>query len=388
MGSVFKTIDIRLMHPEFRGHFPALRDKSYFNYGGQGTLSQLALDAIVQAYEQIQQMGPFSLAANHWVMEQADLTRQALAVELGVDGRSLSLTEDVTVGCNIFLWGLPWQTGDHLLISDAEHPGVVAAVQELMRRHQVEVSVFSTGADVLARIERQLQPNTRLVVMSHILWNTGQILPLAEINRLCHRQNTLVLVDAAQSVGQIPLALEEWDVDGYAFTGHKWLCGPEGLGGLYVNPRIREQVQPTFVGWRGIQPKLGRPWQPDGRRYEVATSAFPLMAGLRAALDLQRTWGDGRSRYQRILHLSQSLSDRLQKFSQIKLISNPQPATGLVCFQVDSAYSHAEIVQKLEEQRIFTRTLANPDCIRACLHYFSSESEIEQLVTALKVLIS
>ena len=379
----FTSLDIS---PEYREQFPALSNKSYFNYGGQGTLPTVALEAIAQSYNYIQTAGPFSLGVNNWVNQEANLTREAIAQELEVTAQTITLTEDVTVGCNIALWGLPWQAGDHILLSDCEHPGIIAAVGEICRRFGVKASTFpvlghQSDQEVLEAIAQYLQPQTRLVVISHVLWNTGQILPLKEINQLCHEQNCLVLVDAAQSVGQIPLNLTDLDVDFYAFTGHKWFCGPEGLGGLYVSPRVREDLHPTFIGWRGITPQ--KTWLPDGRRYEVATSAFPLYAGLRAAIAIHNQVGTRSDRYQRILQLSQYLHHRLATLPQIQVISPNPPVTGLVCFQVvnsESVKSHGAIVASLESQGIFTRTLAHPDCIRACVHYFTLESEIDRLI--------
>ena len=312
------------------------------------------------------------------------------------------------MGCNIALWGLPWQAGNHILLSDCEHPGIIAAVGEICRRFGVTTSTFpslghQSAEEVLEAIGQHLQPQTRLVVLSHILWNTGQILPLKEINQLCHQKNCLVLVDAAQSVGQLPLNLSDLEVDFYAFTGHKWFCGPEGLGGLYVSPRVREYLHPTFIGWRGITsaplsdrasaplsdrtPKIT--WLPDGRRYEVATSAFPLYAGLRAAIAIHPQAGTTDDRYQRILYLSQYLLDRLTTLPKIQVTSPNPPVTGLVCFQVinpDSnspSKSHGAIVSALEDRGVFTRTLAYPICIRACIHYFTLEAELDRLVDGL-----
>jgi L-cysteine/cystine lyase len=76
-------------------------------------------------------------------------------------------------------------------------------------------------------------------------------------------------------------------IDFYAFTGHKWWCGPAGLGGLYVRPEAMEYLAPTFIGWRSITTDAAAHptgWKPNGQRFEVATSNYPLLAGLRAAI--------------------------------------------------------------------------------------------------------
>ncbi len=379
-----------------RQHFSALGNKTYFNYGGQGPLPQSAQQAIQQAYEYVQQEGPFSGQVNQWVVQQLNQTRQAIALELGALPEAITLTEDVSVGCNIALWGIDWQVGDHLLLSDCEHPGIVATAQQISRRFGIEISTCPLMAtlnqgDPAGVVAQSLRPKTRLVVLSHILWNTGQVLPLAKIMAVCRSHSTrnrpvAVLVDAAQSVGVLPLNLSELDVDFYAFTGHKWWCGPEGIGGLYVRPESLEHLQPTFIGWRGItMDKLGQPvdWQPDARRFEIATSAFPLSAGLRAAIALHQQWGTAQERYQRIVELSQKLWQQLAELSAVKCLRVTPPEAGLVSFQVE-VQTHQQLVQFLESQRIMTRMILNPNCVRACVHYLTLESEVNQLVNAIR----
>jgi L-cysteine/cystine lyase len=378
---------------QFRQQFPALASKAYFNYGGQGPMANPVLAALQQAHQTMQETGPFSGQTNRWVNQECQQTRAALAELLGVPSSTISLTEDVTVGCNIALWGLDWRAGDHLLLSDCEHPGVIAAAAEISHRFGVEVSTCGlletlNQGDPVAAIAAQLRPTTRLVAISHLLWNTGQVLPLAEIMQLCHSnsaQPVRVLVDAAQSVGMLPLDLDALDVDFYAFTGHKWLCGPAGVGGLYVSAAARESLRPTFIGWRGVTKNpIGYPtgWQPDGSRYEVATSDYALYPALRAALALHQSWGAAEQRYQQILQLSATLWQQLNQIPSVHCLRQTPPESGLVAFQIGDRQpnTHEQLVQQLEQRGILVRTILDPTCIRACVHYFTSEAEIQQLV--------
>ncbi len=351
-----------------------------------------ALAAIQQAHQHIQQAGPFSGEVNHWVTQICQKLRHALATELSVATSTLTLTEDVSVGCNIAMWGLDWQAGDHLLLTDCEHPGIVAAAAEIGRRFGVEISTCPLMAtlnagDPVAVIAAHLRPTTRLVVLSHILWNTGQVLPLAEIMQVCHSQPTpvLVLVDAAQSVGMLPLDLDAMDVDFYAFTGHKWLCGPAGVGGLYVSETARQRLNPTFIGWRSVTKNAsGHPtgWQLDGSRYEVATSDYALYPALAAALATHQQWGSSSERYQQILTLSQQLWQQLNQLPFVTCLRMAPPQSGLVSFQVgdQTATVHEQLVKALEQQGFLLRTILDPTCVRACVHYFTSETELNQLV--------
>ena len=417
-----------------RQQFPALANKAYFNYGGQGPLPEPALDAIYQAYKRVQLGGPFSGEVGAWVVQEAMLTRRALASELTVPPETIALTEDVTVGCNIALWGIDWKAGDHLLLSDCEHHGIVASVMELQRRFNIEVSVCPLAAtlnqgDPVAVIADSLRPNTRLLVISHILWNTGQVLPLAEIVKVCHEppltppcqgggqedffrvqgdgkedlsliqeggqeelpaknHQVRVLVDAAQSVGVLPLNLIESGVDFYAFTGHKWWCGPEGLGGLYVSAEALADLHPVFIGWRGIVTDANAKvlgWKSGSQRYEIATSAYPLYAGLRSAIALQHEWGTIEERYAEICRLSKYLWQRLSELPDVECLRTSAPEAGLVSFRLINGMPHKKLVDLLEKQGIMVRTILNPDCVRACVHYFTTEAEIDKLVGAIAI---
>jgi len=389
-----------------RKQFPALANKNYFNYGGQGPMPQAAIDALNKSQEYIQLHGPFSTQVNNWITQEIEQTRQAIASELNAPPETITITEDVTVGCNIAMWGIDWQAGDHLLLSDGEHPGVIATAQEIGRRFGIEISTCPLVATLNAGnpvdvIAQHLRSNTRLVVLSHILWNTGQVLPLAEIVQLCRQHQgsrpVQILVDAAQSVGLLPLNLTELGADFYAFTGHKWWCGPAGVGGLYVRPEALAgtdscpPLQPTFIGWRSVViDQTGKPrgWQPDGRRYEVATSAFSQYAGLRAAIATHQQWGTPEERYQQICQLSHYLWQRLNQLSDIVCLRTAPPQAGLVSFQLKNCQggssNHRQLVQFLETQGLMTRTLVDPDCVRACVHYFTLPSEIDQLVEGIE----
>lgn len=371
-----------------RQQFPALANKTYFNYGGQGPIPRSAIDAINNAQEYIQINGPFSSQVNGWVTKEVEQTRSAIASELNTSADTITLTEDVTVGCNIALWGIDWQQGDRILLTDCEHPGVIATAREIGRRFGVELDtcpIMATlnAGDPAQVIEQYLKPRTRLVVLSHLLWNTGQVLPLDKIVKVCKDANVRILADAAQSVGCLPLNLAQLGVDFYAFTGHKWWCGPAGVGGLYVHPEARESLQPTFIGWRGITvDNRGNPtgWQPDGRRYEVATSAYPQYAGLRAAIATHQKWGTAEERYQQICQLSKHLWEKLAQIPQIKCLRTSPPEAGLISFQVDGN-KNRQLVEFLEAQKIMTRILLDPDCVRACVHYLTLTSEIDRLST-------
>lgn len=382
---------------QHRQQFPALANKRYFNYGGQGTMPQSALIALHNAHDRIQQDGPFSVAINDEIQEIMKGLREAIAADLGTTAKSIALTENVSMGCNMALWGMDWREGDHILLTDCEYPSVMTTVEELRRRFGVKVTtcpIMQTlnDGDPVQMIERHLLANTRLVIVSHVLWNTGQVLPLADIVKVCHHYPTQaypiqVLVDAAQSVGVLPLELDALGADFYAFTGHKWWCGAAGAGGFYVHPNAFDRLSPTFAGWRGItKGVLGEPphWKPDCRRFEISTSSFPLYSALREAIATHNQVGTAAERYQRIGQMSEYLWKRLSEIPQVRCLRTSPPQAGLVSFRIQHPdLNHGQWVANLEQQGLFVRKINLPDCIRASVHYLTLEEECDQLVEAI-----
>src|SRR5581483_305329 len=308
---------------EHRLNYPALANKAYFNYGGQGTLSRGSLEEIQTAYQLVQAEGPFSMRMLNWITQELQRTRECFASELGGDPTSYAITHNATEGCNIVFWGIDWKPGDHLIITDSEHPGVHAAAEQVAKRQQLKLSMVPTAQNqadesILERISSTIDERTKLVAISHVLWNTGRTLPVAEIQSLCRKANVRLLIDGAQSAGVIPLDLAELDVDYFAFPGHKWMCGPEGIGALYIRPSLIDELQPTFVGWRGSM--LGEEDKHTAAKFEVATSPFPLLCGLRSAIDLHQRWGTAAERYDQLLENVRTLREALSSIEGVSLV--------------------------------------------------------------------
>jgi len=375
---------------------PALKGKLYFNYGGQGPLPDGALRAMVDSWQTLQSLGPFGSDAFPWMARETAALRSILAHWCGVSPGRLALTENVTGGCVLPLWGLPFQAGERLLLSDAEHPGVVAAALELARRHDLTIDRFPvqrarSAADVLQSLEEGLQPRTRLVALSHLLWNTGMPMPIEAVaDRLeAHPLHPWLLVDAAQAMGSLALGSVPDRADIYAFTGHKWCCGPEGLGGVVLSQRLLATASPTLIGWRSLadEGQGGSPWHADARRFEVATSCLPLGAGLRASLAALEGCGSDVERETVIRQRSQRLWQGLRDRAEVEpLLQEFPPASGLVSFTVPG-HDPQRLVMALAQRGLHLRMLADPPCLRACTHVVTTDEEIDTLLEHLDALL-
>ncbi len=390
-----------------RSLMPALANKSYFNYGGQGPLPSSSLEAIVSSWNKIQELGPFTNNLWPFLSKEIEKTRYELAKLCEVPPTRLALTENVTSGCILPLLGLQFNAGDHILISDCEHPGVVAACKELALRQELIVDILpikdlryglyerhENEVSLLTNLETHLTKSTRLVVISHILWNTGQLIPISNVSKFLSQypSQPYLLVDAAQSFGQIPLENAAAAADIYAFTGHKWACGPEGLGGVALSERVLAEANPTLIGWRSLQNEshlqnnLDELFHHDSRRFEIATSCVPLMAGLRCSLELLETAGSQQERLSQIRQGSQKLWNQLQQLTGVETLLNSAPAAGLVSFELPQGPPAPDVVQQLGNDQLWIRHLEDPICLRACVHITTEEQELNTLTTALKQL--
>ncbi len=387
-----------------RALMPALSNKAYFNYGGQGPLPKPSLDAITKSWEKIQDLGPFTNKVWPYLISETESTRKLLAKLCGVSSERLALTENVTSGCVLPIWGLPFSEGDRILISDCEHPGVIAACRELALRKKLGFDILHVqkirqganeekvrNSNITAELEKSLKAKTRLLVLSHLLWNTGQIMPISLIGEIlaAHPNRPFLLVDAAQSFGQIPIQEDVQAADIYAFTGHKWACGPEGLGGVSLSERLLAEASPTLVGWRSLKHENSvdvnqtEPFYKDSRRFEIATSCIPLLAGLRCSLELLEKYGTLAKRHKKIRESSAQLWASLQKMEGVTPLLSGAPPAGLVSFAIPGGPSTREVVKTLGKQNLWIRDLEDPLCLRACLHITSEEDEVNKLIVAL-----
>jgi L-cysteine/cystine lyase len=364
---------------DLRAGIPALQGKVYFNYGGQGPLLASARQAIAATYDETDRLGPFSKAALDWLNRRVADLRVTLAELFQTTPDRFALTESTTSGMNVPLWGLDWQPGDRLLLSDAEHYGIWAIAHRLQERFGIELAEcpLMHSSDPVATLERHLTDRTRMVLVSHVLWNTGRVMPLAQLADCCHAHDALLISDAAQSAGVLPVNLSATPVDGYAFTGHKWFCGPAGVGALYLSESAQAQIRTTYTGWCGIYAT-----ETGADRYEVATSAYPLRHAWQAAIAQHDSYAPLPDRYRQQVGMVQLLWQRLRDLPGVRCLSDEPPAAGLVAFTL-AGRTPAEVESALEARSIYIRSMPDPICLRASVHYFTTIAEVDQLVAAI-----
>ena len=177
--------------------------------------------------------------------------------------------------------------GDHVISTDCEHNSVLRPLYRLEEERDVELDFVP--ADRQGRVdysdfERLMRPNTRAVVCTHCSNLTGNIMDLERISDIAHRHGALLLVDASQTAGTVPIHMEALGVDVLCFTGHKGLMGPQGTGGLCIRPGV--EIAPWKVGGSGVHSYDRHHPMESPTRLEAGTLNSHGIAGLSAALDV------------------------------------------------------------------------------------------------------
>ena len=177
--------------------------------------------------------------------------------------------------------------GDHVISTDCEHNSVLRPLYRLEEERGVELDFVP--ADRQGRVdysdfERLMRPNTRAVVCTHCSNLTGNIMDLERISDIAHRHGALLLVDASQTAGTVPIHMEALGVDVLCFTGHKGLMGPQGTGGLCIRPGV--EIAPWKVGGSGVHSYDRHQPMEYPTRLEAGTLNSHGIAGLSAALDV------------------------------------------------------------------------------------------------------
>ena len=383
---------------------PSLENKIYFNYGGQGPLPKTSLDAMVESWNKIQELGPFTENVWPYISREIISTKQKLSDILGVSISNIALSENITSGMVLPMWGMRFDDNDELLISDCEHPGIVAAAREFCRRNNIELKIFPiqkirnlNDKTFLDSIREYITINTKAFIISHVLWNFGFKIPLKklyeELKRL--KNDNYLLIDGAQSFGHIGIADEVKYSDLYAVTSHKWACGPEGLGAVYVSDRFLDFSDPTIIGWKSLKKEQGiyEPHQNilhnDARKFEIATSCTPLLAGLRESINLLEKDCSEEKKNAHICKLSNYLSEQLNQLNNINLVLKNPLKNGIVSFDIkDLTYKKQEIVKELSKKRIFIRIVEDPDWFRVCIHQMTTLKEVDLLIKEIQELIT
>ena len=379
-GRIVSTSKIELV----RSQVPVTQRLAYLNTGSVGPLPTFAGDAIGEALRQELDAGRVGQAAAKRGDSLSALVRAQFSDTVGASPDAIALTHSTGEGMNIALWSIDWESGDEVLTTNIEHSAASIPLSILARRRGIlirEVDLGLGDADAVAALAASIGPRSRMLVVSHVSYSTGALLPVAEIGKLARENDLRFVVDGAQAVGAIPVDVGEIGADFYSIPGQKWLCGPQDVGALWVNLQQLTSFDGTFAGYRSNSesiPGATSDLHPDARRFEIGDRSVPLLAGQAASLDWLRTQVSMRWIHERVARLTDHARRRLSSVAGLRILTPATMQAGLLSFQVDG-WDSSELVLKLAAEGFILRWILHPYCVRVSCGFYNTESEIDRL---------
>ena len=387
-----ETADEHKRWIEWREQTPALREYAYMNSGFAGP-ERIAVHAAMRRRLDLELLhGSTSRHALDDRYELADRYRTVMGQLVGgASPDEIAITGNTSEGINIVVNGLNMQSGECLITTAVEHgSGIVPAYYQRERNACELVIVPIDSQDSLGEAMESFAGalagaggDVKLVILSEISYSTGQLLPLNAIVEETHRRGGLVLVDGAQTAGHIPIDVRESGVDFYAFPSHKWLCGPDGLGALYVREDLIPLVAPTKVSGRAAaEYDLEGGFEPEREKitkYELTTTATALIAGTIEAAEWYLDSGP-EAVFERARALNRYADQRFGRIEGVTVVSPHQDATrtGLFCFTVDGLEAADVNAFLQQEAKVVCRSVAQFNSVRLSLHAFNTELDVDR----------
>jgi len=380
-----------------RKHFPVTQNGVvYMNTGFSGPPTTMVLDAVNAVMREEAEWGPTTPPVMAAGRERRQAGRAAFAAMMNATPEEVVLTDNTTRGINMVLNGLPWKAGDELITTSLEHGSGLVPPYQLRERLGIAVKIaeldpMDSQEALLAKFEQAITNKTKLILLSHVMYSSGLLVPLAEITRMAHRHNVKVLVDGAQTMGQLPLDMRAWEADYYAVPGHKWMLGPWGMGALFVRRDLLHNLTPVEVAGKAAEhyDAFGHyeAKKDSAEKFELTTSSGPLLAGAMAAIDLLQSVGmvNVQARW---TTLTERLRQGIDATPGAVVTSPPAGPTacGLVTFAVAGWENPALVAQLWERYKIVIRAVNYPAGVRAAVDFFNTEDEIDYLVDAVRAL--
>lgn len=336
------------------------------------------------------------------VADHRESTKACLARLFGGNPTSYAFVPNASHGINHIAHGVNWQPKDTIVLFKNEFPTNIRPWLNVAKMNNLDVKwldvqPLANPAPIdLAALEALLREGIRVVAMSAVQFQSGARMPLKAVKSLCQRYGTLLFVDAIQACGATPFdgsALDFW-VSG----GHKWMLGPEGTGFLYVNPKILDQLRPSFVGWLSLENPLDflfegpgrlnyqRPFSSTASRFELGTHNTIGLAGLRRACEELEAVGIAQI-YEHIQTFFDALEPRLQNlgFESLRHHSTTARST-ILSFNAHPTTPHAELLRDALKAQI---VVTAPDgCLRIAPHYWNPLSQVDHIVDTFKTIVN
>jgi len=341
-------------------------------------------------------VGAASIEGLRRAREANETAQAAVAALLNAAPEEIILTHGTTEGVYVVLHGTTWREGDELVTCDLEHVALSAPAAVLEERHGVTVKRLAIPAAAAERemidlVAAAVGPRTRIVALSHVQYTCGLKMPVRAIADLAHAAGALLLVDGAQTAGQIPLDMRALGADFYAVSGQKWLLGPQATGALFVAREQARAIEPLFTTHaladdRRLRAETALAPSPLSR-FRLTAQAPALVAGLARAIGLVQEIGSEAIE----AHVNR-LAARLRRGvatiegCAITGPTDPSVACGLVAVAIEGWEPRQTVEALLSRGRITARAVNQPPAVRFSTGAFNTEAEVDLVLETLSAI--
>ena len=369
-------------------------DKTYLNNASVSVMPKVSIEKMKQFLIDYSEMGPDSPESEIFIKELWEKTRKSIAKVVKCNPDEIIITQSVTDGINIVANGMKFEDNSNIVIRGGEHEHHANYFPWLKLGKKIDVrslQIDENGGFPSSVLKKLLDEKTKLVALSHGLYNSGLILPVKEIGKELQKENIPYFLDTAQTVGCIgEFDFADTGCDFMSFNGSKWLCGPMGTGIFYCKRESSDLLEPLTIGGESAETNkdgdLTYKELPD--RFQTGFRNYVGLAGMESSVTFLQNLGWNNIR-NHIINLSNIFIDEIGKIPESKVFGpeNESDRTSIVSFEIEK-HDPEKIVSKLAEKGIIIakREIYEKPVLRISPHIYNTKDEILSLVEELKKL--
>ncbi len=379
--------------------FPVTKKKIYMNCGSFAPMPLYTIKSITDFLIRCSEEGPDSTAAQEYITSLMKELRILVSRLINCEPEEIIFTQSTTEGINYVASGLNWKKSDIIIARGGlhEHYANYFPWLNISKKYGVkleETKIDNNGFFDLDKIDKIAKnKNTKLITLSHVLYNNGAIMPVEEVGKIAKKQNMLYSIDAAQSIGTINVDVKKIGCDFLAFPGFKWICGPPGIGIFYCKKESAEMLTPKYIGGESaiITKEKNLVYTSSPQKFQTGFRNYVGIAGLVSSLKYIQRLGINNIRKMN-MDVANEIIKGLGKIRGISIFGpeDEKLRTSIVSFVIDSV-SPKITVSSLQEKGIIVAERdivggGKKKAVRASPHFFNTSNEASTFIQDIKII--
>jgi len=382
-----------------RKDFPVTKKKIYMNCGSFAPMPLYTIKSITDFLVRCSEEGPDSTSAQEYITSLMRELRILTSQLINCEPEEIIFTQSTTEGINYVASGLDWKKSDIIIARGGlhEHYANYFPWLNISKKYGVkleETKIDNNGFFDLDKIDKiSKNKNTKLITLSHVLYNNGAIMPVEEVGKIAKKQNMLYSIDAAQSIGTINVDVKKIGCDFLAFPGFKWICGPPGIGIFYCKKESAEMLTPKYIGGESaiITKEKNLVYTSSPQKFQTGFRNYVGIAGLVSSLKYIQRLGINNIRKMN-MDVANEIIKGLGKIRGISIFGpeDEKLRTSIVSFVIDSV-SPKITVSSLQERGIIVAERdivggGKKKAVRASPHFFNTSNEASTFIQDIKII--